>query len=590
MRQQVSIIIANFQTPISQNGQSYIMRSVITGSLKVKSLCSISIMVLTLASAESAHAFENFTGFTRLNTLGETPPHDPFGYDPSQTTVAPVVSAPTTPEPHPSQKQKSKRASAKGLKAETKIEAAPQELWGPVPSPKLSVANIAPGLLPFFNNGPVFGLPGTLTGDFANRTQVNGDWGGSRTEFARHGWFFDVYTTSTYQDVTSGGMKTGSAFVQNTQASVNVDLGRAGLTDGGLFHFTLQSRYGATPDSSFSAGTAAPQYTGLVEPGPYLYKNTLPSEYFLVQPLTKKFSVVLGKISDVYIPDQTLFGNSYKYYFANFNFNKNPITTQFYNPTAWAGLGVFTPTENWAIGGGVLDTETKSSNFVQNAFKWCNVYLTSIFSYNIAGLPGQLTPSLNWSNKPKVDFSRPFSPLVGFADQQVSSLLGEPTMIGLPMNYKHESWFAIANASQYLYVRDDADTVKGKLKSGDPINGVGVFARGGYAPQSSNTINGDGSIAIFAHGLAEDRPHDSFGAGFYYNKISGLLKRDVSRMTLFTRNIQDEKGMETFYDFAITPAIRFIPSYQHIWNPLISQAVKQRDHADVFLTRVTIAW
>ena len=48
--------------------------------------------------------------------------------------------------------------------------------------------------------------------------------------------------------------------------------------------------------------------------------------------------------------------------------------------------------------------------------------------------------------------------------------------------------------------------------------------------------------------------------------------------------------METFYDFAITPAIRFIPSYQHIWNPLIAQAAKQRDHADVFLTRVTIAW
>ena len=132
--------------------------------------------------------------------------------------------------------------------------------------------------------------------------------------------------------------------------------------------------------------------------------------------------------------------------------------------------------------------------------------------------------------------------------------------------------------------------MKGKLKSGQPVNGVGVFVRGGYAPQSSNTINGDGSIALFAHGLVEDRPYDSFGAGFYYNKISGLLKRDISELPFFTRNIQDEKGMETFYDFTITPAIRFIPSYQHIWNPLIAQAAKQRDHADLFLARVTIAW
>ena len=567
------------------------MRSACNKASALRAAGFLSAFIIALICVGSAQAFENFTSFTRLNQLGQSLSHDPFSYDPSHAPDAtPDLSAPSQVSPVGAP---AGRSRAKSSTAKTTIKAvtpAAQENWGPVPSPKLSVANIAPGLLPFFNNGPVFGLPGTVTGDFANRTQVNGDWGGVRTEFAKHGWFFDVYTTSAYQDVTSGGMKTGSAFVQNTQASVNVDLGRSGLTDGGLFHFTLQSRYGATPGSSFTAGTVVPQYTGLVEPGPYLYKNTLPSEYFLVQPLTKKFSVVLGKISDVYILDQTLFGNSFKYYFANFNFNKNPITTQFYNPTAWAGLAVFTPTENWAIGGGVLDTESKSSNLALNAFKWCNVYLTSIFSYNIAGLPGQITPSFNWSNKPKVDFSRPFAPVIGFADQQVTSLLGEPTMIGLPMNYKHESWFAIANASQYLYVTDDADTVKGKLKSGQPVNGVGVFVRGGYAPQSSNTVNGDGSIALFAHGLVEDRPYDSFGAGFYYNKISGLLKRDISELTLFTRNIQDEKGMETFYDFAITPAIRFIPSYQHIWNPLIAQAAKQRDHADLFLARVTIAW
>ena len=61
------------------------------------------------------------------------------------------------------------------------------------------------------------------------------------------------------------------------------------------------------------------------------------------------------EISDVYIPDQTLFGDSYKFYFANFNFNKNPITTNFYNPTAWAVLGVWAPSTQLAFAGGVLD-------------------------------------------------------------------------------------------------------------------------------------------------------------------------------------------------------------------------------------------
>src|SRR5215467_9928424 len=107
--------------------------------------------------------------------------------------------------------------------------AGPSNPWGPVPTAGVSIANVAPGLLPFFNNGPVFGLPGTIVGDFWESTQVTGDWDGRRTELARRGLFVDLYTTSTYQNVTSGGIKTGDSFVQNTQLTVNVDTARAGL-------------------------------------------------------------------------------------------------------------------------------------------------------------------------------------------------------------------------------------------------------------------------------------------------------------------------------------------------------------------------
>src|SRR5208282_2487911 len=76
--------------------------------------------------------------------------------------------------------------------------APPIEPWGPVPTEKLSLANVAPVLLPYFNNAPVFGLPGTVVGDIWNRTQLTGDWGGLRTDWARHGVFLDAYTTSAY--------------------------------------------------------------------------------------------------------------------------------------------------------------------------------------------------------------------------------------------------------------------------------------------------------------------------------------------------------------------------------------------------------
>ena len=54
--------------------------------------------------------------------------------------------------------------------------------------------------------------------------------------------------------------------------------------------------------------------------------------------------------------------------------------------------------------------------------------------------------------------------------------------------------------------------------------------------------------------------------------------------------LSDESGVEVFYDLAITPAVRLIPSYQHIWNPFSAQVVTDQDHADVFLTRLTVAW
>ena len=38
------------------------------------------------------------------------------------------------------------------------------------------------------------------------------------------------------------------------------------------------------------------------------------------------------------------------------------------------------------------------------------------------------------------------------------------------------------------------------------------------------------------------------------------------------------------------PAIRLIPNYQHIWNPLIADVSKNESEADVFLARPTVAF
>jgi porin len=463
------------------------------------------------------------------------------------------------------------------------------EQWGPVPTQKASLANAAPVLLPFFNNGPVFGLPGTEGGDVWHRTQLTGDWGAARTELAAQGIFLDLYSTSTYQDVTSGGLRTGSSFVQNFQLSINVDTGRANLWPGGLFHFTLASRYGDSPEDTFTVGSSAPQYVGLTSPEPEFSSDTYPTEYFLVQALSPQFSVLLGKLTILTIADQTLFGNSYKYYFANLNFNKNPIALNLYNAQTIAAAGIWTPTQWMTLAGGVFDANTKASNFAIDAFDSLNLYGAAIFTYRLGNLPGQFEPQVNWTNASKIDFGRPFGSLApAQTPQAVGALLGSPSTRGLPINRAADFWATIENFSQYLFVTDDQATIAQKFKSGQPLHGLGVFGRFGYSPPETSPITYDASIALFAHGLVPGRKYDSFGAGYYYNAVSGDLKDDISRFT--GRRPHDERGIEVFYDFAVTPAVRVILSYQHVWDPLIAGVSAKENDADAFMARFTMAF
>ena len=466
------------------------------------------------------------------------------------------------------------------------------DFWGPVPSQKVSLANLAPVLLPYFNNGPVFGLPGTVTGNFWERTQLSGDRRGVRTDLARHGLFFDLYSMSAYQDLPSGGLKTGSAFVQNTQLSINIDTGRAGLWSGGLFHLTLDSRDGSSsPQETLTAGSSVPQYTGLAFPGPYFVHDVLPTEYFFLQSLVPKFSVLLGKIDVLTICDQTLFGNSYKFDFANLNFNKNPMALNFYNTTSLSAVGGWAPSRKLLVAAGVFDPNSQANNFATKAFDKINVYGAAIFSYNIGNLPGQSWAQFNWTDKPKIDLRAPFGQLPsGTTSQAVGILLGSPSTHGVPINYQPDSWLTIGNVSQYLFVKDRYEAIAGKLASGQPLRGIGVLGRLGYAPEQTNRVTRDASIALFAHGLFDFRKNDRFGAGFYYNAISGPLKLDIAQLSGGDAIVQDEKGSELFYDFAVTPALRIIPSYQHIWNPLTAEVERNQRSTDVLLARFTVIW
>jgi carbohydrate-selective porin OprB len=131
--------------------------------------------------------------------------------------------------------------------------------------------------------------------------------------------------------------------------------------------------------------------------------------------------------------------------------------------------------------------------------------------------------------------------------QAVGVLLGTPSSQALPINYKGTSWVTVGNVSQYLFVKDRPEAVAGKLGSGWPLRGIGLFGRMGYAPEETNTITRDASVALFANGLSDHRPNDSFGLGIYHNGISQPLKHDLKHLTGSAATVKNENGLEVFY-------------------------------------------
>ena len=122
----------------------------------------------------------------------------------------------------------------------------------------------------------------------------------------------------------------------------------------------------------------------------------------------------------------------------------------------------------------------------------------------------------------------------------MGALVGALPTAGLPVNYRTGSWFWIGNLSQYLFVKDDPAAIEEKRKSGQP------FARAGYAPPATTTIAWDASVALFATGLMDSRPYDSFGVGFYNNVVSNKFKNSITRLTQGTSSAADERASSSF--------------------------------------------
>lgn len=77
-----------------------------------------------------------------------------------------------------------------------------------------------------------------------------------------------------------------------------------------------------------------------------------------------------------------------------------------------------------------------------------------------------------------------------------------------------------------------------------------MFGRIGYAPQKTNPVTRDGSVALIANGVSDDRPNDSMGVS------SSLLKA----MSIFSKSAASLRAVGTTFEKSSKRLFPEIPS------------------------------
>ncbi len=150
-----------------------------------------------------------------------------------------------------------------------------------------------------------------------------------------------------------------------------------------------------------------------------------------------------------------------------------------------------------------------------------------------AGTPGHQLVGGTWNSRMYTSIAEAYVP---YPDVALPSIRG--------------SWCLYWNCDHTLFV-DPADAGRG----------WGPFARAGIADPETSPIDAFFSVGVGGDVPGRSRPADTFGLGWYYASTSSRIG------TLITSQygpIGDGQGIECFYNWALTPAVRITPDVQYV--------------------------
>lgn len=395
------------------------------------------------------------------------------------------------------------------------------------------------------------------SGDIWTRRALTGDWGGTRQELANKGVQLTLDFTQYAQTIVDGGRREASAYGGHADYLLKLDLMRMGVLPGALVTVRAESRYGHTVNGT--AGPVLPVNTA----GFFPLRANLDegvdlalTNFNLTQFLGEHVGVIFGKL-DTLDGDPNEFASGRgksQFMSANFIFN-SALALRLPYSTLGAGVIVL-PMKGVTISSILMNTTDSSVDTGFNDFGKGYTWTTEAdFQYRLGNLPGGMNVGALYS------FAQDFT--------QLSGSFIFPPGGGLALPTKSDTWAAYWSLWQYLYVADPNDNPIVLNDGMADHQGIGLFARAGFADQDTNPVEWSGSFGLSGRGLIPSRSDDTYGIGYYYTRF---------QETRFTNilGVGDEgQGLEAYYSLAITRAahLTFDIQWQNTPLPNVDSAV-----------------
>ncbi|MBM3986410.1 MAG: carbohydrate porin [Planctomycetes bacterium] len=391
----------------------------------------------------------------------------------------------------------------------------------------LARASIAQGILPVPDYAADAAKPWSL------REHLSGDWGGHRASLAQEGIQFGLSYSQLAQSVVDGGRDSDTEWGSRVQAQMQFDLDRMGAVPGGLVTVKVESRFGSSVNGASGAllPVADMLYFPLTDERDEDIAATI-TEALYTQFVSKELAFFAGKFTILGNDANEFAGGDGTTQFLGHPFTSASVASLF-NPYSTIGAGVLVLPEPGTMFSMSLYASQDSSTTIgvdtlDEGLVWATAYATQ---YELGSLPGGLRATYQYA------FDREFVDLSG-------RLILPP---GLGLQTHDDSWCGFLNAWQYLSVEGAGSGPIDVNNGRADREGVGLFARAGFADADTNPIEWTVSGGIGAKGLLEGRELDTLGIGYAYSETSSLpfpagfvLNDTASRF-------------EAFYDLALTP-------------------------------------